>query len=75
MNNEDLLEFQQREEEKYVPNIRKIYLINVIRVIQKLMRQLVDEIHPLRSGISHNSTIKIMYKGLLATNQFKITWH
>ena len=58
MNHEELLESQQREEKKYVINIRKINPINVIRVIQKLMRQLVDEIHPLRSGISHNSTIK-----------------
>ena len=59
MNNGDLLDFQQCEEDDNVANRRKINQINERSVIQNLMRQMVDAIQPSRSGISHNSPIKI----------------
>ena len=46
-------------------NRRKINLINEITGIQNLTRQLVDEIHTQRSGISHNSPIKIDGEGAM----------
>ena len=65
MNHEDLLEFQQHEEDENSTNRRKINLINEITGIQNLMRQLVDAIQPLRSGISHNSLIKTYVVGAI----------
>ena len=59
MNNKDLLDFQRREEDENVNNIIKINPINGRTGIQNLKRQLVDTIKPSRSGISHNSPIKI----------------
>ena len=47
-------------------NRRKINPINERTVIQTLMSYLVDAIHPLRSGISPNSLIKIDGKGDIA---------
>ena len=67
MNHEDLLDFQQREEDKNVTNIIKINTINEITGIRKLMRQLVDAIHYLRSGINHNNPIKYIEKGVFPT--------
>ena len=63
MNHEDFLEFQQREEDENVTNRRNINPINERTGIQNLMMQLVDEIQPSRSDISHNSPIKINGEG------------
>ena len=63
MNNEDLLDFQRREEDENLNNRRKRNMINEITVIQKLMKKLVDTIQPSWSGISHNIPIKIDGEG------------
>ena len=75
MNLEDLLDLQRRQEDANVTNRRKRIPINERTCIQKLRRKLVDAIHNLRSGISHNGLIKFMEKGLLPTKHFKITWY
>ena len=59
MTHEDLLDFQQKEEDENVTNRRKVNLINDRTGIQNLMRQQVDAIQPYQSKISNNSTIKI----------------
>ena len=59
MNHEDLLDFQRSGEDKNLTNRIKINKINERAGIQNLMRQIVDAIQPSRSGISHNSLIKI----------------
>ena len=63
MNNEDLLDFQRREEDENLNNRRKRNMINEITVIQNLMKKLVDTIQPSWSGISHNIPIKIDGEG------------
>ena len=63
MNHEDLLDFQQREEDETFMSIRNINHINESTGIQNLMSQLVDAIQPSRSGISYNSLIKIDGEG------------
>ena len=65
MNHEDLLGFQRSEEGENVTNKRKRNPINDITSIENLVRQLVVEIQPLRSGISHNSPIKIDEEGVI----------
>ena len=65
MNHEDILDFQRREEDENVTNRRKIIPINERTGIQNLMRQLVDSIQPSRSGIIHNSPIKIYGEGAI----------
>ena len=47
MNHEYLLEFQYREEDENVTNIRNRNQINEIPGIQNMMRQLVDAMQPL----------------------------
>ena len=63
MNHKDLLEFQQREDDENMNNRRKIIPINERIGTPNMMRQLVDEIQPLKIGISHNSPIKIDGEG------------
>ena len=63
MNHEDLLDFKRCEEDVNVTNRRKRNLINDRTGIRKLTRQLVDAIQILRSGISHNSPIKLNGEG------------
>ena len=59
MNHKDLLVFKRREEDEILTNRINRNPINEITGIQKLRRQIVDQIYPSQSGISHNSTIKI----------------
>ena len=60
---EYLLDFQQREEDGNLTNRRKRNPINKRTGVRKLRRQIVDAIHPSRSGISHISLIKIYGEG------------
>ena len=66
MNNEYLLDFQQREEDENVTYRRKINPVNEKIIIKNMMRQIVDEIQPLQNGISNNSPIKIDGEGAIA---------
>ena len=52
-------------------NRRKINLINERTGIQNLIRQLVDEIQPSQSGISHNSPTKIDVEGAISYEVFQ----
>ena len=65
MNHEDIIEFQRHEGDENVTNKRKRNLTNERTGIRKLMKQLVDAIQPSRSGISHNSTVKIDEEGAI----------
>ena len=65
MNHEDLLDFQRHEEDENVTNRRNRNQINERTGIKNLIRQLVDAIQPSRSGISHNSPIKIYGEGAI----------
>ena len=63
MNNEDLLDFYRHKEDENFTNKRKGKTINDRTGIRNLMRQIVDTIHTLRSGISHKIPIKINREG------------
>ena len=65
MNHEDLLDFQRSGEDKNLTNRIKINKINERAGIQNLMRQIVDAIQPLQSGITHNSPIRIDREGCI----------
>ena len=65
MNHEDLLDFQRREEDEILTNRRKINPKNERTGIKKLMKHLFYAIQPSRSGISHNSLIKINGEGAI----------
>ena len=63
MNHEDLPDFQRREEYENVTNRRKRNPSNKRTGIQKMTRQLVDEIQPSISGIINKIPIKIDIEG------------
>ena len=46
-------------------NRRKRNPINEKKFVQNLMRQIVDAIQPLQSGITHNSPIRIDREGCI----------
>ena len=63
MDHEDFLDFKPCKEDGNATNRRKRNMINDRTGIRKLMRQLVDAIQTLQSGISHNFPIKIDGEG------------
>ena len=65
MNNEYLLGFHLREEDINLTTRRNRHTINNRTVIQNLMMQIVHAIHISRSGISHNSPMKIDVEGAI----------
>ena len=65
MNHEDLLDFQQPEEDENVTNRRKRNTINERTGIQNLMRGIVDAMQSLQSGISHNIPIRMDGEGAI----------
>ena len=71
MNHEDLLDFQHHEEDENMTNRRKINKINKRTGIKNLMRQIFGAIHTSRSGISHNSPIKIDGEGGITYKVFR----
>ena len=64
--NENLLDFQQLEEDENMTYRRKINPINENIFNKNIMIKIVDEIQPLKIGISHNSPIKIDGEGAIA---------
>ena len=70
MNHEELLDLQLYEEDRNLTNRRKINPINEVTGNRNLKGQIFDAIHPLRSGISYNSPIKIDGEGAITYEVF-----